>query len=63
MDEMQPAIIERQNRGRLSYWAQLIKLLREPWPPRSSLPSRFAEPSRSPEPPRHPVPARFDEEV
>lgn len=63
MDEIPPASITRPTRGRLSYWAQLIKLLREPWPPRAFLPSRLHEPSRSPEPPRQGAPARLADEV
>jgi hypothetical protein len=63
MDEMQPASIDHPNRGRLRYWARLIKLLREPWPSRPTSLARAPEPARSPEPPRHPAPARLDDEA
>jgi hypothetical protein len=61
MDETQPTVPERPDRGRARYWGRLIKLLRDPWPPRSSAAARTAEASRSPEPPRQPAPARLDD--
>jgi hypothetical protein len=48
---------------RLRYWARLIKLLRDPWPPRSLLPTRSAPPPRSPEPPRQLDPARLGDDA
>ena len=54
---------ERRDPVRLRYWARLIKLLREPWPPRSSVPARSSEAPRSPEPPRLPVATRLGDDA
>lgn len=61
MDENDPALFEHPDRGRRRYWARLMKLLRDPWPPRSRLPNRMPDPPRSVEPPRQAAPARLDE--
>jgi hypothetical protein len=69
MDHVQPEdaeraeTIERPDPARLRYWARLIKLLREPWPPRSLMPTRSPEPPRLPESPRPPVPARLGDDA
>jgi hypothetical protein len=55
--------VERPDPVRLRYWARLIKLLRDPWPPRSLLPPRSPQPPRSPEPTRHLAPARLGEDA
>ena len=62
MEEMQTAAAVHPDRGRLRYWTQLIKLLRDPWPPRSNAQARTPEASRSPEPTRQPAPARLEGE-
>jgi hypothetical protein len=63
MDEMQLEFIGHPDAARLRYWARLLKLLRDPWPPRLSVPARSWEPMRSSEPPRQPAPARLGDEV
>jgi hypothetical protein len=69
MDDVQPdnadreVSVERPDPARLRYWARLIKLLRDPWPPRSFLFARSPETSRSPDPTRQPVPARLGDDV
>ena len=54
---------ERPDPARLRYWARLIKLLREPWPPRFNVPTRSSEAPRSPEPPRLPVVTRLGDDA
>jgi hypothetical protein len=63
MDEMRLELFERPDRARLRYWAWLLKLLREPWPPRFSVPARSSEPPRLDEPKRQPAPARLGDEA
>jgi len=63
MDEIEPALVEPTGRGRLRYWARLIKLLREPWPARTSVPARMPQASRSPEPTRQPAQSRLDDQA
>jgi hypothetical protein len=55
--------IERPDPARMRYWARLIKLLRNPFPPRSIMPTRSHEPPRLPEPPRQPMPARLGDDA
>jgi len=63
MDEIEPALVEPTERGRLRYWARLIKLLRDPWPPRANVAARMPQASRSPEPTRQPAQARLDDQA
>jgi hypothetical protein len=63
MDDVQPENAERPDPVRLRYWARLIKLLRDPWPPRSLLPTRSAQPPRSPELPRQLEPSRLGDDA
>jgi hypothetical protein len=63
MEEVQLELFARPDPARLRYWARLLKLLREPWPPRFSTPARSSEPVRLDEPTRQPAPARLDDEA
>jgi len=69
MDDVLPDEAERQESAerpdpaRLRYWARLIKLLREPWPPRPFVPTRSPEVPRSLEPPRLPVTTRLGDDA
>jgi hypothetical protein len=63
MDEIQPELFKRPDPARLRYWAWLLKLLRDPWPPRWSAPARSLEPTRLSELTRQPAPARLGDEA
>jgi len=64
MDDVQPeTVATTPDAARLRYWGRLLKLLRTPWPPRSTIPTRTHEPPRSPEPTRQPAPARLGEDI
>jgi hypothetical protein len=57
-----PDAVERPDPVRLRYWAWLIKLLRDPWPPRVNEPARYPPPpARVPPPPRQPEPPRIED--
>ena len=58
---MQVEFVESQPEpSRHKYWTRLIKLLRDPWPPRIAEPSRQSEPTRYFEPPREQLPPRLE---
>jgi hypothetical protein len=57
------AVAPRPDPARLRYWARLLKLLRDPWPSRSSVPPRTDAAYRSSEPTRQAAPTRLDEAV
>jgi hypothetical protein len=63
MGEMPLELVERPDPARLRYWARLLKLLRDPWPPRLSAPARSSEPTRLSELTRQPASARLGDEV
>jgi hypothetical protein len=64
MDKVHEEVVERRpDPARLRYWARLLKLLRDPWPARSSVPPRTDAACRSSEPTRHDAPTRLDEAV
>jgi hypothetical protein len=56
-------VTQRPDPVRLRYWARLLKLLRDPWPARPSVPPRTDEKHRSSEPTRQAAPTRLDEAV
>jgi hypothetical protein len=59
MDQMQLELVETPDPARLLYWARLLKLSRDPWPPRLNMPARSSEPTRWSDPTRQPAPARL----
>ena len=59
----QEVVQQRPDPVRLRYWARLLKLLRDPWPSRSSVPPRTDETHRTSEPTRQAAPTRLDDAI